>query len=127
MLTTREAAARLDIEPRSVVQLIKRGLIAAQKHGRDYSIEPAEIERYTVERQPRHRPRKETMIGNRVFHANGVTVGFIENERLEGRECQVDWQCGTPREWRRIYLASLEPQPAIVHTTDSGKQITPIE
>ena len=58
MLTTAEAADRLGVKPRSVVQFIKRGLIAATKHGRDYAIDEAEIERYERERRPAHRPQK---------------------------------------------------------------------
>ncbi len=57
MLTTTEAADRLGVKPRSVVQFIKRGLIAATKHGRDYAIDPAEIDRYLIERKPAHRPK----------------------------------------------------------------------
>ena len=56
MMTTAEAADRLDIKARSVVWLIHRGLLKAEKHGRDYWIEPAEIDRYAAERRPRHRP-----------------------------------------------------------------------
>jgi excisionase family DNA binding protein len=58
MLTTKQAADRLGIKARSVVQLIKRGLLSAEKHGRDYSILPEEIERYLKERRPQHRPKK---------------------------------------------------------------------
>ena len=32
--------------------------IAATKHGRDYAIDEAEIERYERERRPAHRPQK---------------------------------------------------------------------
>ena len=63
------------------------------------------------------------MVGDRVFHQDGTTVGFIENEH--NGLVQVDWQCDVPREWCRLYLAALEPRPAIVHTTASGKEITP--
>lgn len=58
MLTTKESADRLGIKPRSVIQLIRRGLLQAIKYGRDYSIELSEIERYIVERRPASRPRK---------------------------------------------------------------------
>lgn len=58
MLTTAQAADRLGIKPRSVVQLIRRGLLAAEKHGRDYAIEETEIDRYLSERRPAHRPGK---------------------------------------------------------------------
>jgi len=60
MLTTADAARRLGINAKSVAILIKRGLIKAEKHGRDYSIEPSEIERYATERRPAHRPKKAT-------------------------------------------------------------------
>lgn len=59
MLTTREAADRLGLKPRSVVQFIKRGLIAAEKRGRDYLIEASEVERYAQERRAQHRPPKQ--------------------------------------------------------------------
>jgi excisionase family DNA binding protein len=58
MLTTREAADRLGIQARSVVQLIRRGRLKAEKRGRDYLIEAAEVKRYEQERQPAHRPKK---------------------------------------------------------------------
>lgn len=56
-ITTAEAAERLGIKSRSVVQLIKRELIAASKRGRDYWIEDTEIERYLIERRSQHRPK----------------------------------------------------------------------
>lgn len=58
MLTTAEAADRLGLKPRSVAWLIKRGLIAATKHGRDYFIDSDEVDRYQRERRPQHRPKK---------------------------------------------------------------------
>lgn len=60
MLTTREAADRLGIKPRSVVALIVRGLLRADKHGRDYSIAADEVARYAVDRRAPHRPTKPT-------------------------------------------------------------------
>jgi excisionase family DNA binding protein len=56
MLTTKEVADRLGLAPRSVVQLIRRKLIAAEKRGRDWFINAAEVERYAKERKPAHRP-----------------------------------------------------------------------
>ena len=56
MLTTHEAAERLGIKPRSVVALIRRGRLAAEKRGRDWFVEAAEVERYKSERLPAHRP-----------------------------------------------------------------------
>lgn len=58
MLTTTEAADRLGIKARSVVQLIRRGLLKAEKKGRDYLIEDSEVARYEHERRPQHRPKK---------------------------------------------------------------------
>lgn len=57
-MTTTEAAERLGIKPRSVVWLIKSGLITATKRGRDYWIKADEVERYANERRPQHRPKK---------------------------------------------------------------------
>lgn len=56
MLTTREAADRLGIKARSVVQLIRREHLKAEKKGRDYLIPAEEVERYERERRPAHRP-----------------------------------------------------------------------
>lgn len=60
MLTTREAAAVLGISLRTVQAHIKAGNIRAEKHGRDYLITPSEIERFSKERRPAHRPKKES-------------------------------------------------------------------
>lgn len=65
MLTTREAADRLGLKPRSVVQFIRRGLIAAEKRGRDYFISEAEVERYERERRPAQRPARRRAEGER--------------------------------------------------------------
>lgn len=76
-MTTAEAADQLGILPRSVVQLIRRGLIRAEKRGRDYWIEEAEITRYAVERRAPHRPKQE----------HGMTddqlIGLIEQRGVE--------------------------------------------
>lgn len=58
MLTTHEAADRLGLTARSVARLIKRGVIAAQKRGRDYLIDEVEVARYERERKPVGRPYK---------------------------------------------------------------------
>ena len=60
-MTTSEAADRLGIKARSVIWLIKHGLITATKHGRDYWIEDDEIERYAHNRRPAHRPNALTI------------------------------------------------------------------
>ena len=59
MLTTAEAAARLGIEPVTLRAHIKKGHIKAAKHGRDWFIEQAEVDRFNQEKRPAHRPRKE--------------------------------------------------------------------
>jgi excisionase family DNA binding protein len=51
MLTTKEAAAVLGIQPRTVTRYILRGLIRAEKHGRDYFISHDEIARFQNERR----------------------------------------------------------------------------
>lgn len=56
MLTTHEAAERLGIKARSVVWLIRNNHLKAEKHGRDYSIEDSEVERYYAERYGPGRP-----------------------------------------------------------------------
>lgn len=58
MLTTREAADRLGIAPRSVAWLIRGKKIAAiwNDYARRYEIEESEVERYQRERLPQHRP-----------------------------------------------------------------------
>lgn len=58
-MTTTEAAARLQMTKRAVSGLCKRNVISARKVGRDWWIEGAEVERYTNERKPAHRPKKE--------------------------------------------------------------------
>lgn len=58
MLTTHEAANRLGLTARSVARLIKTGVIAAQKRGRDYLIDEAEIDRYERARRPAGRPKR---------------------------------------------------------------------
>ena len=67
MLTTPEAAALLGVQPKTVSKYIKRGLINAQRHGRDYWIEQSEIERFKTERRGRGRPKK----GNEATHVPG--------------------------------------------------------
>jgi excisionase family DNA binding protein len=57
-MLTSEAADRLGIKARSVARLIKKGLIKAEKRGRDYWIKPEEVDRYLRERRPAHRPTK---------------------------------------------------------------------
>ena len=60
MLTTAEVADRLGINPRSVVQLIRRGILAAEKRGRDWFVAEAETERYERERRAPGRPKDDT-------------------------------------------------------------------
>ena len=55
-MTTHEVAARLGITARSVARLIGQKLIRAEKHGRDYWIDSAEVERYERERRAQGRP-----------------------------------------------------------------------
>lgn len=60
--TTAEAAALLDVQRDTVQRYIKRGLITAEKRGRDYFITADELERFQRERRsvgyPKGKPRK---------------------------------------------------------------------
>ena len=49
--TTSEAAHILGTKPRTVTRYIERGLIAAQKPGRDYLIEEDELKRFQSARR----------------------------------------------------------------------------
>lgn len=48
-VTLIEAAARLGVTPDNLRGAIKRGSLKAVKHGRDWWLEPAEVERYARE------------------------------------------------------------------------------
>lgn len=56
-LTTQEVAAELGITTRRVLALIRAGRLPAVKHGRDWLIDPAELEAFSP--RPRGRPRKQ--------------------------------------------------------------------
>ncbi|MEL7640736.1 MAG: helix-turn-helix domain-containing protein [Solidesulfovibrio sp.] len=51
MMTTQQAAGVLGIRPETVRQQIRAGRIKATKLGRDWFIEPGELERYHREHQ----------------------------------------------------------------------------
>jgi excisionase family DNA binding protein len=57
-MTTTEAAAALGIDPATVRQAIRTGRLAATRFGRDWQIDPAEVERYRQSR--RAAPRRAT-------------------------------------------------------------------
>lgn len=57
-LTTQQAADALNLDHRTILQYIRRGLIEATKFGRDWQIDPAEIERYQRKRRKPGRPPK---------------------------------------------------------------------
>lgn len=59
MMTTTQAAEALKISRQRVLALIASGRLPAQKHGRDWMIEPSDIELVKVRRPGR--PRKETL------------------------------------------------------------------
>ena len=48
-MTLTEAAARLGTTPDNLRGAIKRGALKAVKHGRDWWLEPKEVERYRRE------------------------------------------------------------------------------
>jgi excisionase family DNA binding protein len=57
MLTTTEAAEVLGVQPQTVTRHILRGMIQAEKRGRDYLIRQEEIERFKQERRRAGRPK----------------------------------------------------------------------
>jgi excisionase family DNA binding protein len=57
MLTTKQAATELGIQPGSVKKLCQRGILKAERIGRDWLISRDEIERYKAERKPVGRPK----------------------------------------------------------------------
>lgn len=56
LITVSKAAARLGVTPRRVQALIASGKLRAQRIGRDYLIDPADLP--SLERRPPGRPRK---------------------------------------------------------------------
>lgn len=45
-MTLKEAAAHLGVTPDNLRGAIARGALKAEKHGRDWWVQPAEVERY---------------------------------------------------------------------------------
>jgi excisionase family DNA binding protein len=60
MLTTKQAATELGIQPGSVKKLCQRHILKAERIGRDWLIDEAEVERYKVERRNAGRPKRES-------------------------------------------------------------------
>jgi excisionase family DNA binding protein len=48
-VTLKEAAAQLGVDPATLRQAIARGSLKARKLGRDWIVEPREVERYAKE------------------------------------------------------------------------------
>ena len=57
MMTTKQAATELGIQPSSVKKLCQRGILKAERIGRDWLIDRDEIERYKVERRTVGKPK----------------------------------------------------------------------
>lgn len=57
LLTTQQAADLLGLDRRTVLKYIERGLIQATKFGRDWQIDPAEVEHFQRERRKPGRPK----------------------------------------------------------------------
>ena len=58
-MTTDKAARRLNLAKSTVIDYCRLGTLAAEKHGRDWWIEPEEIERYQRERRRPGRPNSD--------------------------------------------------------------------
>lgn len=59
MRTTDEAAIVLGVQPRTITRYIERGILKAEKKGRDYLIPQEEIERFQRERRRAGRPKQQ--------------------------------------------------------------------
>lgn len=62
-MTLIEAAARLGVTPDNLRGAIKRGTLQAVKHGRDWWVEPAEVERYGRENRRTFSPSRADALG----------------------------------------------------------------
>lgn len=78
-LTTKQIAAELGIRPRSVWAAISRGVLKAEKRGRDWHAEAEEVERYRVERTQNKggRPRKSPSGSERPTERPSVATPVI--------------------------------------------------
>jgi excisionase family DNA binding protein len=56
-VTLNDAAASLGVTAATLRQAIARGAMRAEKHGRDWWVTPAEVERYRAENLRRHGPK----------------------------------------------------------------------
>jgi excisionase family DNA binding protein len=59
MLTTNEAAKRLGFSTRRLLVLIEHGRIPAEKVGRDWLLNEADVEAFAAVPRPTGRPRKD--------------------------------------------------------------------
>lgn len=59
VLTTTEASLILRLKPKTITRYIERGLITADKKGRDYLISEEEISRFKKDRKSRGKPSKQ--------------------------------------------------------------------
>jgi excisionase family DNA binding protein len=48
-MTLKEAATLLELKPDTLRQYVRRGVLRAEKRGRDWHVTPAEVERYRTE------------------------------------------------------------------------------
>ena len=56
-MTLTEAAALLGVLPDTLKKQAQRGVLRAEKHGRDWWVEPAEVERYRNEHRQKGNER----------------------------------------------------------------------
>lgn len=60
MMTTKQVAAELNIQPRSVKQLCRRSVLKAEKIGRDWIISREDLEHYkTIRQRPGRKPKEQ--------------------------------------------------------------------
>jgi len=95
-LTTAEAARELGVTPARVRQLILAGRLPAEKHGRDWLIDPASLDQ-VGERRP-GRPALEALDPGELAR-HGVDL-VSTKLRLPLLRCQVCGETWAGRDWR---------------------------
>jgi hypothetical protein len=83
MHTTAEASIILGVQPKTVTRYILRGLIHAEKHGRDYQIEDAELERFNRDRRKPGKPRKKNASSEVQAFQSQKAGGITENHEKQ--------------------------------------------
>lgn len=96
-LTTKDAARALGVTPARVRQLIAAGRLPAEKHGRDWLIDPDALDQVSDRRGP-GRPPVDTLTAEQ-YAALGVEV-VNDKLRIPILRCQKCGKTWAGRDWR---------------------------